>query len=90
MTATATLKTIVCMSAPAIDLQPLRNDLSVLREALWFWNSHADGQPLKRHLRSAVIQSFEFSYELSVRMLRRTLPERAVSAAPIAAADDPS
>ena len=34
---------------------------------------------LKPHLRSAVIQSFEFSYELSVRGLRRVLIERAIT-----------
>ena len=70
------------MSAPAptIDLQALRRALSMLTEAQRFWSDQADGTPLKPHLRSAVIQSFEFSYELSVRMLRRLLIERAGSA----------
>lgn len=45
-----------------------------------FWNAQADGTPLKPHLRSAVIQSFEFTYELSLRLLRRILMERAASA----------
>ena len=40
----------------------------------------ARGNALKPHLRSAVIQSFEFTYELSIRMLRRVLIERAESA----------
>ena len=35
---------------------------------------------LKPHLRSAVIQSFEFSYELCLRSLLRDLVERAGSA----------
>jgi len=36
----------------------------MLREALDVWRLHADGMPLKPQLRlrSAVIQSFEFSY----------------------------
>ena len=68
------------MSLPVIDLSPLHKALAVLREALTFWNAQSDGAPLKQHLRSAVIQSFEFSYELSIRLLRRVLIERAASA----------
>lgn len=68
------------MSSAAIDLSPLRKVLGMLREALMFWNAQADGTPLKPHLRSAVIQSFEFTYELSLRLLRRILMERAASA----------
>lgn len=68
------------MSPPDIDLAPLRKALAMLREALVFWNAQPDGAPLKPHLRSAVIQSFEFTYELSVRLLRRVLIERAESA----------
>lgn len=52
----------------------------MLNEALAFWNAQPDATPLKPHLRSAVIQSFEFTYELSVRLLRRVLIERAESA----------
>lgn len=52
----------------------------MLNEALAFWHAQADGSPLKPHLRSAVIQSFEFSYELSLRSLRRVLMERSGSA----------
>ena len=65
--------------SPVIDLSPLRKALAMLREALVFWNAQPDGTPLKPHLRSAVIQSFEFTYELSVRLLRRVLIERAAS-----------
>lgn len=68
------------MSPPTIDLSPLRKALAMLREALVFWNEQSDGAPLKPHLRSAVIQSFEFTYELSVRLLRRVLIERVESA----------
>lgn len=52
----------------------------MLQEALAFWQAQPDGTALKPHLRSAVIQSFEFSYELSVRLLRRVLIERAAAA----------
>lgn len=68
------------MSIAAIDLQALRRALGMLEEALMFWHAQGDGTPLKPHLRSAVIQAFEFSYELSVRLLRRTLVERSASA----------
>ena len=67
------------MNAPTIALAPLRNALSMLNEALLFWRAQPDGAPLKPHLRSAVIQSFEFSYELSLRLLRRVLMERSGS-----------
>lgn len=56
----------------------------MLREGLEFWRAQADGTPLKPHLRSAVIQSFEFSYELSVRLMRRVLIERAAAAPDVA------
>ena len=68
------------MIPPAIDLSPLRKALAMLNEALLFWNAQPEGTPLKPHLRSAVIQSFEFTYELSVRILRRVLIERAEAA----------
>ena len=67
-----------------IDLSPLRRALAMLQEAITFWHDQPDGAPLKPHLRSAVIQSFKFSYELSVRLLRRVLIERAASADAIA------
>lgn len=68
------------MSDAKIDLSALRKALAQLDEALSFWQQQPDGAPLKRHLRAAVIQSFEFSYELSVRMLRRVLIERSAAA----------
>ena len=68
------------MSSPNIDLSPLRKALAMLNEALAFWGAQPEGAPLKPHLRSAVIHSFEFTYELSVRLLRRVLIERAESA----------
>lgn len=72
------------MNAPLIDLAPLRRALAMLQEALVFWQAQADGAALKPHLRLAVIQSFEFTYELSVRLLRRVLVERALAADAVA------
>ena len=68
------------MTRAPIDFNPLRNALSQLNEAVVFWQDLAQGDPLKPHLRSAVIQSFEFTYELSLRTLRRVLVERSESA----------
>lgn len=52
----------------------------MFNEALVFWNAQPEGTPLKPHLRSAVIQSFELAHDLSVRLLRRVLIERAGAA----------
>lgn len=52
----------------------------MLVEACQFWAEQPEGSALKPHLRSAVVQSFEVTYELSVRMLRRVLIERAEAA----------
>ncbi len=68
------------MSSPAIDLSTLRKALVQLQEAIGFWRGLPADSALKPHLRSAVIQSFEFTYELSVRMLRRVLIERSEAA----------
>jgi nucleotidyltransferase substrate binding protein (TIGR01987 family) len=73
------------MCAAPVDLNPLRNALGQLDEALHFWHAQAANAPLARHLRAAVIQAFEFSYELSVRMLRRVLMEQASAAEQVAA-----
>lgn len=72
------------MTPPTLDFAPLRNALAMLVEAGQFWVAEPEGSPLKRHLRSAVVQSLEFTYELSVRMLRRTLIERAEAADSVA------
>ena len=67
------------MSLGSIDLAPLRRALGWLNEALMLWRAQADGSVLKPHLRLAVIQSFEYCYELSVRGLRRVRIERAIT-----------
>ena len=64
------------MTAKPIDLTSLVKALAQLQEALRFWQELPQGAALKPHLRSAVIRSFEFTYEWSVRMLRRVLIER--------------
>lgn len=68
------------MTAKSIDLSSLVKALAQLQEALRFWHELPQGVALKPHLRLAVIQSFEFTYELSVRMLRRVLIERSEAA----------
>ena len=68
------------MTSLSIDLSPLRRALAMLKEALEFWKAQPEGTPLKPHLRSAIIQSFKFGYELSVRLTRRVLIERAEAA----------
>ena len=68
------------MTAKFIDLSSLVKALAQLQEALRFWHELPQSSALKPHLRSAVIQSFEFTYELSVRMLRRVLIERSEAA----------
>lgn len=72
------------MDKPIIDLSALQRALGQLTEALGLWQKQPQGSVLKRHLRSAVIQSFEFSYELGLRSLRRVLIERASAADRIA------
>jgi nucleotidyltransferase substrate binding protein (TIGR01987 family) len=68
------------MSSDTLDFTSLRNAVAQLAEAIDFWQAQPDGSALKPHLRSAVIQSFELSYELSIRMLRRVLIARAEAA----------
>lgn len=71
------------MLAPIISFEPLRKALAQLNEAIVFWQGQDEDSALKPHLRSAVIQSFEYTYELAVRTLKRVLVERAESAAAI-------
>lgn len=68
------------MTIKPIDLTSLRKALAQLCEAISFWQACGSADPLKPHLRWAVIQSFEFTYELAVRSTRRVLIERVESA----------
>ncbi len=58
-----------------LDLTPLENAVAQLEESLEIYHSDiaSDHPHLKRHLRAAVIQAFEFTYELSFKMLKRYL-----------------
>lgn len=63
------------MELPDIDISPLKQALSQLEIAL---QARAK-KPNDALIRDAVIQRFEFTYELSVRMLRRYLKHIAAS-----------
>ena len=58
-----------------LDLTPLEDAVAQLEEALDIYHSDValTDPRLKRHLRAAVIQAFEFTYELSFGMLKRYL-----------------
>ncbi len=64
-----------------LDFSPLKNAIGQLDKSLEFANSTlAQNDPaLFEQLRNSVIQCFEFSYELSHKMLRRFLREAAAS-----------
>ncbi len=64
-----------------IDISPLHRAVAQLEGALAYANSDlASGNAdLAPHLRAAAIQAFEFTYELSIKMLRRYLAEASPS-----------
>jgi nucleotidyltransferase substrate binding protein (TIGR01987 family) len=62
-----------------IDLHPLVLACSQLAEAVLVWTEHDENSVLKKHLRAGVIQAFEYTYELSMKMLRRVLAQRSDS-----------
>ena len=59
----------------SLGLSPSQNTISQLEEALDLYDSElAEDVPrLKRYLRAAAIQAFEFTYELSFKMIKRYL-----------------
>jgi nucleotidyltransferase substrate binding protein (TIGR01987 family) len=65
------------MTTSALDLQPLRRAISSMDEglALLAGGAWLQAQPeaVVNTLRAGVIQSFEYTYELSVKMLKRRL-----------------
>lgn len=63
---------------PTLSLAPLRKALAALASAQMYWQEEPPESGRKPHLRAGVIQSFELSYELAVRSLRRVLVERAL------------
>ena len=60
-----------------LDTSSLRNALGQLETSLAYLRSEASQQDpgLRRQFRAAVIQAFEFTYELAIRMTRRQLAE---------------
>lgn len=60
-----------------LDLTPLDDAIAQLEEAIEYHGSDlAAGDPaLKLHLRAAAIQAFEFTYELSFKMVKRHLEQ---------------
>ncbi|MDE2850546.1 MAG: HI0074 family nucleotidyltransferase substrate-binding subunit [Acidobacteriota bacterium] len=60
-----------------LDLTALNNAIAQLEEALEYHGSEvaARDPALKLHLRAAAIQAFEFTYELSFKMIKRYLEQ---------------
>lgn len=67
----------------ALDYSPLANAIAQLEKSLAYANSPAAlADPgLREQLRNSVIQCFEFTYELSWKMLKRYLEETEASPA---------
>ncbi len=65
-----------------LDLSPLENAVAQLEEGLTLYDSDIVRQypVIRNQMRAGAIQAFEFTYELSVRMIRRYLEQ--VSANP--------
>ena len=60
-----------------LDLRPLEGAVAQLVEALALHDrvSAQGDRQLQRHMRAATIQAFEFSYEVTFKMLKRHLEE---------------
>ena len=65
-----------------LDLSPLENAVAQLGESLVLYDSDIVRQYpiIRNHMRAGAIQAFEFTYELSIRMIKRYLEQ--VSANP--------
>ena len=61
--------------SPSLDLTSLQQALAQLTDAMDFYSSDEvqNNDRLHMHMRAAVIQAFEFTYELSWKMLKRYL-----------------
>lgn len=66
----------------SLDITSFRNAISQLEKAIRYSRSSiADNDPgLQEQLRNSVIQCFEFTYELSHKMLKRYLEQTSASA----------
>ena len=60
-----------------LDLSPLENAVSQLQEGLELYDSGIVRQHpiIRNHMRAGAIQAFEFTYELSVGMIKRYLEQ---------------
>ncbi len=60
-----------------IDYSPFQKAVSQLEKSLSFYNSEMaeENDDLKEQFRAAVIQAFEYTYELGVKMMKRQLGE---------------
>ncbi len=69
----------------SLDLGSLEDAVFQLEESLAIYNREAarNDAALQRQLRSATIQAFEFTYEVTFKMLKRYLVETAASPATI-------
>lgn len=64
-----------------LDTAPLAKALNQLEKSLGYLNSREsrEDEELRRQFRAAVIQAFEYTYELVMRMIRRELRQIAVN-----------
>jgi len=69
------MSSFVPYDLPEIDLSPFERALSQFEIALTAWAS----APADDLIRDAVVQRFEFTYELAVKMLKRYLRSIAIS-----------
>lgn len=60
-----------------LDYSPFEKAIAQLQKSLNFYNSQLakDNQDLKEQFRAAVIQAFEYTYELAYKMIRRQLAQ---------------
>ena len=68
-----------------LDLSPLANAVAQLEEAVGLYDSDVvrHHPVIRNHMRAGAIQAFEFTYELSVRMMKRHLEEISANPAEI-------
>ena len=68
-----------------LDLSPFENAVGQLDEALALYGSDIVRQypVIRNHMRAGAIQAFEFTYELSVRMISRYLEQASANPAEV-------